>query len=105
MEIINIINAINLDRIRITDHAYEEADADHLFLEEILFSVLNGEIIEDYPNDKPYPSCLVYGKTFNDVPIHSVWAFDEKSKSAIMITVYKPDPDLWIEWKERRKKQ
>ena len=25
--------------------------------------VNNGEIIEDYPDDTPYPSCLVMGKT------------------------------------------
>jgi hypothetical protein len=35
--------------------------------------VLIGDIFEEYPEDKPYPSCLVYGETFKKEPIHSVW--------------------------------
>jgi len=51
-----IITAIQEHRIRITDHADEEAQADGLTFDEIFFSVLQGEVIEDYPADKPYPS-------------------------------------------------
>lgn len=42
-------DAIRSNRIRITDHADEEAFADSLKLKEILQSVINGEIIEKYP--------------------------------------------------------
>jgi hypothetical protein len=56
-----IHDAIQSDRIRITNHATEEAKDDRLLLDEILGSVLNGELIEDYPRDKPYPSCLICG--------------------------------------------
>jgi len=59
MEINNIIEAIRAKKIRFTDHADEETQADKLKYEEIYYSVLNGEIIEDYPKDKPYPSCLI----------------------------------------------
>lgn len=62
IEVSKLIDAIHSNRIRITDHADEEAFADRLKLTEILRSVLNGEIIEEYPKDKPYPSCLVFGK-------------------------------------------
>ncbi|RMD94607.1 MAG: DUF4258 domain-containing protein [Calditrichaeota bacterium] len=104
MEIERIIEAIRAHRIRITDHADEEAQADKLKYEEIYFSVLNGEIIEDYPEDKPYPSCLIYGQTFAGEPIHSVWAYNHKSKWAVLITVYRPDPKRWIDYKIRKKK-
>ena len=40
--------------------------------DEIYFSVMHGEIIEEYPDDKPHPSCLVMGKNFAGDPIHSV---------------------------------
>jgi len=50
-----IIDAIRSNRVRITDHADEEAQADSLSFDEIFSSVLHGEIIEDYPSDKPYP--------------------------------------------------
>jgi hypothetical protein len=99
----NIIDAIRGNRLRITDHADEEAQADKLSYNEIFFSVFQGEIIEDYPNDKPYPSCLIYGDTFIGEPIHSVWAYNEDNQWAVLITVYRPDPNRWIEWRERRK--
>jgi hypothetical protein len=48
MDIEVIIEAIRLNRIRITDHADEEAQADKLSFDEIFFSVFQGEVIEDY---------------------------------------------------------
>jgi len=104
MNISKIIDAIRGNRVRITHHADEEAEADHLTFEEVYFSVLNGEIIEDYPNDTPYPSCLIYGQTFSIEPVHSVWAFNEQNQWAVLITVYRPDPNRWINWRERRKR-
>ena len=104
MNIQNIISAIQEKRIRITDHADEEAQADSLAFDEVFFSVLQGEIIEDYPTDKPYPSCLIYGDNFQGEPIHSVWAFNDKTQWAVLITVYRPDPNRWTNWRERRKK-
>jgi len=68
-----------------------------LTFDEIYFSVFNGEIIEDYPDDKPYPSCLIYGETFSGEPVHSVWAFNELTQWAVLITVYRPDLNKWIE--------
>ena len=102
MNIDNIINAIRNNRIRITDHADEEAEADHLSFDKILVSVFHGKIIEDYPNDWPYPSCLIYGDTFGGEPVHSVWTYNAKNRWAAPITVYRPDPNRWIDWRTRR---
>lgn len=104
MQLGDIIEAIHAQQVKITDHADEEAKADNLSFEEIYFSVFNGEIIKDYPTDKPYPSCLIYGQTFKCDPVHSVWAYNDKSKWAVLITAYRPDPNLWINWKERKKR-
>lgn len=103
MTIDELVEAIRANRVRITDHADEEATADGLTFDEVYVSVLRGEVIEDYPTDKPYPSCLVYGQTFTGEPIHSVWAYNEQNGGAVLITVYRPDPDRWINWRERRK--
>ena len=103
MNIQEIINALQRRRVLITDHADEEADADGLKIDEIYFSVEHGEIIETYIEDKPYPSCLIYGLTFSGEPIHSVWAYNAKSQWAILITVYRPDPKRWVNWRKRRK--
>ncbi len=68
---------------------------DRLSYEEIFFSVFTGEIIENYSGDKQYPSCLVYGHTSKDKPVHSVWAYNEETRWAVLITVYRPDPVRW----------
>jgi hypothetical protein len=71
--------------------------------EEGVEAVLKGKIIEDYPEDKPYPSCLVYGKTSDERPLHIVCAYAKDVNKAIIITVYQPRSDQWIDF-ERRKK-
>jgi hypothetical protein len=101
----DIVGAIRENRIRITDHADEEAQTDSLSYNEIFFSVFQEEIIEDYPDDKPYPSCLVYGDTFTGDPVHSVWAYNENNQWTVLITVYRPDPNRWIDWRTRRKER
>lgn len=103
MNIENIIDAIRNNRIRITDHADEEASDDRLRLEDIYFSVMHGEVIEDYPDDKPFPSCLIMGRDFSGEPIHSVWAYNQENRWTVLITVYRPDPERWIDWKVRVK--
>ncbi len=102
MEVTDIQNAIKEGHIRITDHADEEAQNDKLTYDEIYFSVLAGKIIEDYADDKPYPSCLIYGNTFENEPVHSVWAYNKDTKWTVLVTVYRPDPDKWINWQRRR---
>ncbi|MFC1601446.1 DUF4258 domain-containing protein [Candidatus Sumerlaeota bacterium] len=104
MDLEQIINAIQASRVRITDHADEEAFDDRLTYEEIYYSVIHGAVIEDYPEDKPYPSCLILGRSVSGEPIHSVWAYNPESCWAVLITVYRPDPERWIDWKVRVKK-
>jgi len=99
----NLVQAIKLHQVHVTDHADEEAQADALVLEEIFSSISRGEIIEDYPTDRPYPSCLVYGDNDKQEPIHSVWAYNSGTRWAVLITVYRPDPKRWINWRKRRK--
>jgi len=103
INILHIHEAIRNTRVKITDHADEEVHNDQLTLDEVLDSVLYGEIIETYPLDRPYPSCLIYGVNACDDPIHSVWAYNCSTLWAVLITVYRPDPARWIGWKFRRK--
>jgi len=102
VDIDRIIGAIRGNRVRITDHADEEAHADRFSLEDVFSSVLQGEIIEDYPTDRPYPSCLIYGDTSAGERVHSVWAYNQANRWAALVTVYRPDPRRWIDWRTRR---
>lgn len=62
-------------------------------MKDIRYAINNGEIIEQYPDDYPYPSCLILGKTKSDEYIHIVMS-DEGTMSRI-ITAYYPDADKW----------
>ena len=63
MDLRPVVEAVHAGRLKITDHAGEEAHTDGLSLDDIRDSLVQGETIEDYPADRPYPSCLVYGPT------------------------------------------
>lgn len=100
----DIVAAVRDGRVRITDHADEEAQADRLSIDEVFHSTERGEIIEQYPDDRPYPSCLVYGGTERGDPVHSVWGYNPQNRWAVLITVYRPDPTRWVNWRQRRRK-
>ena len=104
MGIATIIRGTQVHRVRVADHVDEEASADHLALEEIYSSVLRGEVIEGYTADKPYPSCLIFGRTSESAPVHSVSGYNDENRWAVLITVYRPDPERWIGWRVRKRR-
>lgn len=65
-------------------------------------AVLRGEVIEEYPEDKPYPSRLIFGTTAASRPLHVLCAHDADDNLAIVITVYHPNPEMWIDNKRRK---
>jgi hypothetical protein len=54
--------------------------------------LIEGECIEEYPEDFPYPSALFFAYVGNR-PLHVVAAFDDERKRAIIVTIYEPDSD------------
>ena len=101
-----IYNSFCNNQVYYTSHAKSEMENEefgNIYDFEVLEAIENGEIIQEYLNDKPYPSFLIYGKTKSLRPLHAVCAFNEIEKLVFVVTVYQPDPDLWIDYKERRK--
>jgi len=98
----SIVKSIGTGNYLVTRHAKEEMIADNLTLMDILTSVDRGRIIEDYPEDLPFPSFLIFGKNDKGEPIHTVWGHDRERQLAILITTYRPDPERWIDFKKRR---
>jgi len=100
-----IQNCFKLEKVLYTNHAKDEMEKEEcgeIKEREVFEAVLNGKIIESYPEDEPYPSCLIYGRTKEDRPLHIVCAYATDSNAAIIITAYQPNPDIWIDF-ERRK--
>jgi len=61
--------------------------------EEIEAVLVSGQVIKEYPDDKPYPSFLMLGFSSNR-PLHIV-ASTDKSVNCNIITTYEPDAALW----------
>lgn len=53
-----------------------------------------GQVLKEYPDDKPYPSKLILGFV-DDLPIHLVVAEDIENGTMIIVTAYRPDAELW----------
>jgi hypothetical protein len=93
------------DRILFTKHAKDEMENEEsgeIRENEVSAAVLTGKMIETYPEDEPYPSCLIYGRTSANRPLHIVCAYAKEHETAIIITTYEPDADRWIDFKRRR---
>ena len=59
------------------------------------------QVIEDYPEDKYGPSCLILGFTDAGRPLHIQCSYPTRSLIKI-ITLYQPDPNLWIGYRIRK---
>jgi hypothetical protein len=69
----------------------------------VLEVILTGEIIEDYPQDNPFPSYLMF-KMIKGKPYHVVVSLDVQYKKAYIITAYNPSLDKFeSDFKTRRK--
>jgi len=56
---------------------------------DVLNCLQNGEIIEDYPNSFPHPSCLMFGLNLQSEVIHVVVGI--KDETLVVVTAYYPN--------------
>jgi hypothetical protein len=71
---LNVENIKRRRQIKFADHARIEMAKDGTSTDEVLKAIENGKVIEEYADDKPFPSCLLYGKS-DDKPIHVVCGY------------------------------
>ena len=74
-------------------------------VDEVIEALETGEIIEEYPDDQPYPSCLILGRTQAARSLHIVSARVLAEQRLIVITTYQPDPARWEADFKRRKRR
>ncbi len=86
-------NYYKSDNVFITNHAAERCRQRGILAKDIRNALMTGEIIENYPNDFPFPSYLVRGSSTKGEIIH-VCLSDEGTSSKI-ITAYFPSLDKW----------
>lgn len=56
--------------------------------------MLNGELINAYADDKPFPSYLILYYIKSE-PLHVVFSFDENNYFLYIITVYYPSSEFY----------
>jgi hypothetical protein len=83
-------------------HATDQSILRRISVREVRDAIANGEVIEDYPEDKYGPSCLILGMTQAGRPLHIQCSYPSRPLLKI-ITLYEPDPRRWIDFKMRRR--
>lgn len=73
---------------RFSDHAVKRMIKRSIDRIEVEETVLSGEVIEEYPDDKYSPSCLIYGRTKAGRNLHVQISLPP---SVVIITAYDPD--------------
>ena len=82
-------------------HALKRVVERNIGDQEIRQAGMQANIIEDYPDDKYSPSCLLLGFTTTGRPLHIQVSLAETELVKI-ITTYEPDPSEWINYSQRR---
>jgi len=101
----DIRKKIGMRQYEFSKHAVDQTFIRKISVTELEEAVSNrSEVIEDYPEDKYGPSCLILGFTFRGRPLHIQCSYPVRPLLKI-ITVYEPDPKLWIDFRVRKMNQ
>ena len=86
----------------LTMHSRRRMNERGILLRDVIHVIETGEIIEQYPDDYPFPSCLVLGKTAAGRSLHAVVSAEDGH--IYLITAYAPSGDEWeADGKTRRR--
>ena len=99
-DLAGIQEAIATGKYQFSVHAVKRTIERHISRMEIEQAVAKAEIIEDYPDDKYGPSCLLYGKSAGGRALHIQVSLPPNVK---IITVYEPEPAEWEDYRVRKK--
>jgi hypothetical protein len=92
---------LSLGQFEFSHHAFKRAVERNISELEIKEVGQNVRIIENYPDDKYAPSCLLLGFTKAGRPLHIQISL-VKALLVKIITLYEPDENKWITYSQRR---
>lgn len=75
-------------------HAVDQSIIRGILIAEIKEAISQGQIIENYPDDKYGASCLIAGFTTANRPLHIQCSYPSRPLIKI-ITIYQPNSDRW----------
>lgn len=82
------------DQFEFSKHAVDQSILRKIRVDEVREAIASGQVIEDYPNDKYGPSCLICGVTKAHRFIHIQCSYPSRPLLKI-ITLYEPNPQQW----------
>jgi hypothetical protein len=82
-------------------HALQQMVLRHISRDDVVEIISSGEIIESYPDDMPYPSCLITGLVKKRI-LHVVISYAPTPNVIFIITAYEPDSMRWTKNYRRR---
>jgi len=88
--------------IKFTEHARLAMRDDNLTTFNVVESLKDFEIIEGYPDAKPFSSCLLLCWLKDRKPLHVVCALPEHVDMLIIVTVYIPSKEEWLNYRRRK---
>ena len=99
-----VIGLVAALQYRVSDHAEDRLAEREIDLDDVLSSVANAEVVEEYPDTGRGESVLVLQQLSDKSTVHVVWGLAKAGRNvAVLVTVYTPDPDEWSsDWKTRR---
>jgi hypothetical protein len=100
MVIEEIVDFCHKGAVRWTQHMMQRLIQRNIRTDDIVEALVNGKIIEQYPTDYPFPSCLVLG-TSKAGKLHIVCG--SNGTELWLITAYFPNPDEWSDDLQHRK--
>ncbi len=84
----------------ITQHSRIRFAERGIEINDVCNAISSGIIIEQYPEDYPFPSCLILGNS-NDKILHVVASINDSI--IYIVTAYIPSPEKWeLDWKSRK---
>ena len=85
-------------------HAIQQMFLRRISQKEVQAVVAYGEVIEENPDDTPYPSYLILD-FLEGKPIHVVFSYNEATDTGYVVTAYIPDTSIWLDgFKTRRQR-
>lgn len=95
MDIADLQTICKTGAIKWTTHVVARLQERGIDPSDIKNCIMTGRVIEDYPDDYPYPSCLVLGASLGEKTLHVVVGVGQGH--LWLITAYYPDPLKWNE--------
>jgi hypothetical protein len=80
----------------VSEHGFDEIEEDGILPSDAIEGVAEAIALEDYPDRARGPSVLALQHDANGLAVHVVWAIPAgQRRPAVLVTAYRPNPDLW----------